>query len=527
MKNIATPNYPDLAETRFQELCDWRNVTRHKVNQDRTGWDYLLEFERDRITGLPHDKQPGSAAARIQVKSKAGGSTSTSVKLSNALRFTREPDFCFIVLFWFSKDGLSEKIYARHFHEPLMEAALRRAREADRDAVDALHRIRVPIGFTAEDDHSGDLIEWMRGICDRQPENYASDKRKLAEGLGYNDSRIHGKFTVRREDLQTLIDHSVGLAPVAPIESVIFQDKRFGIDARIPVFEGKPTVSHINVAPQPASLTVTGLSGHSATIDGEMRSFALPGLPLATARGVFSSPTLNVTIQGDGHFGISYNLQADTPYALSSLKAFCDFQRASRSPMTIRLNVANMPPIETTAPAQQSKDDDWFRWLGAVADCLSLVCRTDNAPTFTIQQIVDQEDAILRFVDSVIDGECTVQFTLDREIEPLSGLRNLLGYVMVEIGEFTFWAILRRPCLRYETEGLRHVVVFGNPVILDGVAVRSSMQLQRETVQERFKKLSQQIGTGSMAFNGGNLSALGGESLDINLVGFGQSAPIR
>jgi hypothetical protein len=70
MKSKQIVNLPDWAETHFTLLCDEAGVVRNKSLQDRSGWDYIIEFEPAPIVGLPHDRQAGSTSARVQVKSK-------------------------------------------------------------------------------------------------------------------------------------------------------------------------------------------------------------------------------------------------------------------------------------------------------------------------------------------------------------------------------------------------------------------------------------------------------------------------
>lgn len=503
MKNVRGPNYADLAETRFQELCDSQNLTRNKATQDRTGWDYLIEFDRPREAALAHDRQAGSATARVQIKSTIGKRRATSLKLSNALRFTREPDVCFVVLFQFFPSG-KQRILARHFHRHLMEATLLRARKAERDGEDALHRIRLEVVFKEEDEHSTDLIDWMRGICDQQPEDYAGEKRTLAENLGYEGARVRGSLKVLRKDLQTLIDHSVGLEPQAPIHHVIMHDTRFEIPARTPIFEGKPVFAQFSADASPAHLSFEGSNGHTARLDGQIRSMVLGGLPLTMGKAVFTAPGITAVLSGDGHFEINYAISADQDYALEELRALCDFFCTVPSPTKVTLGQEGKPPIETTAPAIEVGDAGSFVWLGALLSALLKVCTPSDSPRCSVAQIEECRDTLETFANCVSDGEFIFRFNLDRSLPATSEFRNLLGYAAVDLNGSLFWAITRRPCLRYDLDDQRHTLVFGNPVILEGGVTNQSAPAMEAYISERLSALNAQIGSGTLIINGGD-----------------------
>lgn len=43
----------EWAESRFAALCAEAGVARNKAVQDRTGWDYLIEFPAKPLAGVP------------------------------------------------------------------------------------------------------------------------------------------------------------------------------------------------------------------------------------------------------------------------------------------------------------------------------------------------------------------------------------------------------------------------------------------------------------------------------------------
>jgi hypothetical protein len=118
------------AEDRFSAFCSRAGVTRNKSVQDRTGWDYLIEFPPAPTRLIPADLRPIEASARVQVKSKRSGKASVTLKLSNALRFAKDPLPCFVILFLATGGSEPVRVFVRHFWQQEIGQTLKRAREA-------------------------------------------------------------------------------------------------------------------------------------------------------------------------------------------------------------------------------------------------------------------------------------------------------------------------------------------------------------------------------------------------------------
>jgi len=481
------PNFPDLAETMFQSLCDQHNVTRNKATQDRSGWDFVVEFHRTPVPGLAHDQQVGTSSARVQVKSASGRMSPIRLKLTNALSFTREPDMCFIVLFHFGEDGNSSKVYARHFHSELMAAALKRAREADRDGKNQLNRITIPVPFSDSDDHTHDLMEWMRDICDRSPEQYAAQKKGLSDSLGFGLDAFQLTHTVQIDRMQDLIDHAVGLLPEAPIEHVLVENRRFGITAGKPLFEGKPTYSSISANPRGASLTITGKNGHSAEFAGELRGFTLPGLPIENARAVFSSAVIQVILRGDNDNDINFKIDHETRYELNLLREIGQFFLACDSEFELAILAEGATPSIATGMAKKLGDTRWFTWFSELVSGLSQACRPQDNPQIAVNDIGRAEAEAIAFCEFVSEGEFTFRFSLESVDGSALPIRNVLGYALAQVGDWVFWAITRRPCMRSEHEAGRYLCVFGDPIIVESAVVPRGLPSLRDTIEDRVR----------------------------------------
>ncbi|KQU45127.1 hypothetical protein ASG67_15730 [Sphingomonas sp. Leaf339] len=96
MQHSPIIDLAEWAEDDFSARCARAGITRNKSRQDRTGWDYFVEFPAIAVAGIPADLQPVEMAASVQVKSKRKGQPFVDLKLSNALRFAKNAAPCFL-----------------------------------------------------------------------------------------------------------------------------------------------------------------------------------------------------------------------------------------------------------------------------------------------------------------------------------------------------------------------------------------------------------------------------------------------
>ncbi|MBB5730966.1 hypothetical protein FHS99_003474 [Sphingomonas prati] len=479
-------------------------MTANKAIIDRFGWDYLVEFDRVRMSGIAHDEQRGSATARVQIKSKRGGSPSTRVKLVNALRFTKETDPCFVVLFHESRDGLSIRQFVREFDTGLMGATLKRAREAERDGQSALNRIEFAISFSPADEHTGQLASWIKETIDAKPDDHGETKRMLGETLGYEQGGIRGVIRFPASEVRSFIDHALGLHADFKPTDVTIRRERFDIAAGDPLFTGAPDRIEVRAHPTPARLTIQGTNGMTACFAGEFRSFKLPG---AGARASFVSPFVKASLDEGGRLEVNYHHAGDSRAALQDQLALTTLHVAGRSALTVILDVDGFEPVGSKVLDMPFEADEWFDWFTAVLKPLSAIPRQADHPQLSLDDLASNVENLTTFVEWVSDGDVTLVTVLETGFPDPVRCRNLLGYVHVVLGDFTFTAIIRRPCLdqREGKDGLE--LVFGDPVVLESAARKGSASEHLPRLRQRFRELAERVGVGTVMVNDGDLTA--------------------
>lgn len=85
----------DLGESTLRTWAIQAEITANKVEQDKTGWDFLLEFPlQSALTAnftLPLDRAPFPLRCFVQVKSTDAQPGKWSVKLDNWVRLVNSP----------------------------------------------------------------------------------------------------------------------------------------------------------------------------------------------------------------------------------------------------------------------------------------------------------------------------------------------------------------------------------------------------------------------------------------------------
>lgn len=505
---MAKPNYSDWAETKFQLLCDEAGVTRNKAFHDRTGWDYLVEFDRPAVAGLALDRQSGSATARVQVKSQRRGKPRYELKLSNALRFCREANPCFVV-FIQAPGSPTPRYFVREFDEELMALTLRRAREADRDG-QAPHLVRLNLTFDPNQElHEDELLDWIKSRTVVDPIAYGAKKAELNRTLGFDRASVHGSFTYPASETQKLIEHGVGLTPNFDVDSVQLDDVRFDIPARQPMMAGKPSIFRMQVHPRKARITFAGANGRIAQFDGEFRSMNLPGLADDYFRATFKSPRVNGVMEGRGPIKFNFKFPADARQPLKELCNQASLVMASKSRVTPTFWVERIGdmPME---PVELQVENEWSEWFDEKLAALAKSTRPADKPNLSLNDLGFQQEAAERFANAVGDGETRLEFVLSEAPKIPLVVQTLAYYAYLEAGDSTFLVIAHRPCLEQSFTTTDGTARFGSPVMLERAARRGPVRRHLNKLRARFEILRDRLGNGVVTLEGGDFMALGG-----------------
>lgn len=499
------------AEDRFSGLCSRAGVTRNKSIQDRTGWDYIIEFPPAAMRDIPADLRPIEASARVQVKSKRSGKASVVLKLSNALRFAKDPLPCFVVLFLATKDSEPVRVFARHFWEEEIGQALKRAREAHANSRDDLNNLTMTLSFNAQDEHSGDLMAWMAARIAPYSDRYGEAKANLMRTIGFEDGYIHGNVQFNVTDLKALVDHQIGLTPVAPALNITINQRRFGIDMTMPLFEGAPNYARMQSHPQPCRVRVRGVTGDDMWFEGKLFLPGLPNLPLEFRKFRVVADFIEIVI-GTKDGNVTFHLDRAIQRSLPGLRALANVLKvAKEGPLQLQITKDGnlVPPFEVSMPEEQSGYE--LQQLSNVIACLERASAglLPTELTISVVEIGQVWNAIVAFNGLVTGTDMKCRFTLQREVSAEIGpAKSIFLFDYVDIGAWTFMAVVRRPILKLEIDGAKWSLECGNPRVVEAIVRRGTGYDHLNELRELYTQACKLEGDGVLELYGGDHRAL-------------------
>ena len=176
---------PRFAELTLQGLCAEAGALCHRVDEDESGWDFLVEVPPEPFAG-PADTHPPAKSAYVQVKSAQKGRLTCRLKLSNALRAAQSPQPWFVLLVIAGARKERVKLYAVHVWEDLMRRVLEAVRRAE-NRRRPLNRSWLTIRFGVADEKSDNLVSWMQQAIDAAAPDYEQAKKSIYRTAGYDE----------------------------------------------------------------------------------------------------------------------------------------------------------------------------------------------------------------------------------------------------------------------------------------------------------------------------------------------------
>ncbi|MGJ8537134.1 MAG: hypothetical protein ACSHW2_08260 [Parasphingopyxis sp.] len=493
-------NLGDWAEDRFALYCSQAGVVANKSNKDRTGWDYLLEFAQVNSAGLPPDQHKPEMTARVQVKSRERGTLSTTIKLDNAHRFAASPDPCFVVLAAATDGGEPVRFYAKHFWKPEIERTLKRLRQAESKSK-PVHKQSFSVAFKEEDDHTDDLVEWMREIASQDRTAYSAEKQKLTKTLGYEEGSPVGTVTFAHDDLEAFVDHSIGLTPKINLTHVRMVDKRFGIEAKKPLFEGKPDHAVMQSNPKACSIEVVDVDDRSHIFDGEFRAPALPGLPKDMFKARMIAGPVKMILNGDGVATVNISFNSSDVHELSYLAKCVDlYASAAKGPVEVILHVNGARLDGVTTDELKTEHGDLFHDCAIMLRSLNEMVEQarQDEPRLSLDQIIHGFEEIRHFRDHMAADSLTVDLTLRpyRESDPV--IKRLLFPCTLQIGDVKFSVVRAFRHVDEEKDGDDRKLTFSHPIMLHVQVDTADLSEHQKAMDEIVRRNSKKHGEGTL-----------------------------
>lgn len=166
-------------------------------------------------------------------------------------------------------------IYAKHFWRDEIERTLKRVRLAENADDTQFNRRHFDIRMDQGDDHSADLLDWMRRTIEVE-KDYLAAKTDIFGTVGHEDG--YGLMNVTYAGTaQDMLDLQLSLIESLPLARARYVSHRFGIAAAQPEFDVEGATLQVTPVGKPATLRLQGGSSTSELmVEAMVYDAALP-----------------------------------------------------------------------------------------------------------------------------------------------------------------------------------------------------------------------------------------------------------
>lgn len=484
-------------ERRFATLvADYApGATCNDSDEDEHGWDHVVNFDDEPIAGLSADLQTALPAVFVQTKTTANPDTrKITVKLSNALAFTRSDNPCFVVLVCVPPQG-PVRYYATHWWDTLMTRTLKRARELHRDgeSVESFHLKDFSFTMAKSDEYAPDeLLAWMKQTVRAVGRSYTSVKASMRDTLGFETGELTGFIHLGPLDsIEQLIDHQLGLTPSIPMAKLTLNQRRFEVDLPFPLPQGEVTFASLQANPAATcDVRVRGPDGDSFVITGDLIVPVIPGLTEDQLKLRIRTPIFDLIWRPKGH--AKFTCQFDTAILrpVADLEKFARFfSWAGGGEIEIMATIGDDRLMGATARLDPQPDSrGWQKIQGPLATLVRLAAdRKAGPPLISIEQATQTEWLGLMH-DALSATETTLRGELVENAKTIQ-FDHAISFALLTVGDWVFGTVVRLPLLsQTQTEGWFEAK-FGTPILLETYAFEASDLRQFERLKADYNRL--------------------------------------
>lgn len=491
----VSDNLPIVAERFFALLCgDARVICNKASDEDKAGWDYVLNFPPSSGDQRPRDEQPGMETVFVQVKSSTRAGLSVQLKLSNALWMAKEPHPYFLVLI--KEHAKTRRIFARHFWVAEIEDTLRRVRRAEVSGkAGKLNRQAFTLTLSEADEHTDDLLAWMHGTMLAVRGDYREAKTAITNSVGYAANSTRVSVTIKASP-DEIIDWELGLRPTPAISAFRLTRERFGIELPDPRFEG----GNINVSIEPEGQACLVTLRHladlvSVTLAGKLFfSILSPTMPGQQRPWRADFGFLKLMWRGGelrGGLDLNFDERISLVHLLERL-AIAGWSGEESVSATL-FACGERSDLGTLDLPDRSDDRDGWRELRAWAGALEVVAKghPEVSPAMSIADLMQSGAWLKRFYGLLTGSSLKIEHSPNVDDDPTHAI---IYRLRCDAGSYSFFAIVRREvALDTIRDGLR-TLYLKDAEILDSFVFEGSWPENADRVLPTYERRVIQMG---------------------------------
>ncbi|EKE18850.1 MAG: hypothetical protein ACD_9C00214G0004 [uncultured bacterium] len=235
-----------LGESTLEVLAAQVGLTANKVQNDETGWDYLLEFplvSEGISTSL--DKVQNPFCCFVQVKATDNIKNPIQIKLSNWLRMILSPQPYFVLIIDFAGRSDCKHAYLVHCGFEIIGTVLKKCRELDQiEKAPPINRVKMAISFSSDNllpENSGaSLRQRILEAIGPSLDKYIHKKMVFQKNVGYEKGNTKFSFEIDKlpgyqDGFEYLMDFALRRIREVECKKISIKDIRFGIEGKEPL----------------------------------------------------------------------------------------------------------------------------------------------------------------------------------------------------------------------------------------------------------------------------------------------------
>lgn len=222
----------DLGELEFARLCRRAGLQCGKMQPDRTGKDFTVEFNLARTNpGSSLDKRPPPVQIAVQVKTILAKNDTARISLSVAERLAKDTRPALIAIFRINDDDSFVDLHIVHLIGSQLGRVLKALRKASLKQDPRLHDMTISfkvkqserVGMEKDSFHAA-----IAKIPNGDMHSYAARKSRQFEELGFDAERFNMRFTPPQSS-DEIISGFLAQRPMK-VSNAVLTERRFDID---------------------------------------------------------------------------------------------------------------------------------------------------------------------------------------------------------------------------------------------------------------------------------------------------------
>ncbi|MEP9317917.1 hypothetical protein ABKS89_12325 [Pseudomonas sp. LABIM340] len=455
-------------ESKFVSWCSDVGITINKAEEDKHGWDFLLELPVNRATGAAFDLHRSNMICKVQVKATEGRRLSKSVELSNLHSLATDPLPVFYLFLHFDSGATPVAAYLLHLDEGLIRRILKMAREhISTGQGNRLHKKSLTLSYDETNrlpEPSGrGLLKYIEDNHYRRWGRYLGEKQETLSSAGFEDGGADICFTIKGgEQRENFILGSLGYDNKVTVSDFSLFNKRFGIKDPKPVVAMKNAVMTMTRA----DFTQTRVMITSSAVETLVLPAKVYLSPLVNSldRAIFrvSTDFLDICADvGTGKINVVPAFVDDNDYSLSLLrKALIFFEKTITSRHDISVFFEHQGDFLRVFNAYTNPLDKSIECLSVVAEYLRDILKDSfdcSSLSVSLNWLRENESALLDLL-GLKKGLGSLKIKFEQEESSGSArpsIAHFFHYRTLVLDSVCYVFIFAAQCTRFYEDG-RH-----------------------------------------------------------------------